>query len=171
MGELPGKVRHRHVQLGGEVLLPVGQKILFKFGGRLPMVIGTIITFGGVALMAMTSVQDLATYKLLIIVGYAMFGLDLGIYATPSTYTAVSAAPQEKAAVAAGIYKPASSLGSAIGVALLLAMFSAFPDIHQAGAAGLWLNVSFGVMALLSILFIIPRQTQAPASQPATAAK
>ncbi len=140
------------------VLLPVGQKILFIFGGRLPMVIGTIITFMGVVLMSFTSIESLATYKILVMVGYAMFGLGLGIYATPSTFTAVSAAPQEKAAVAAGIYKLASSLGGAIGVALSLAVYSAFDDIHQAGAAGLWLNVGFGAAALMSILFIIPAQ-------------
>lgn len=138
------------------ILLPVGQKILFIFGGRLPMVIGTIVTFLGVVLMSFTSIEDLSLYKLLVSVGYAMFGLGLGIYATPSTYTAVSAAPQEKAAVAAGIYKLASSMGSAIGVALSLAVYSSFTNIHEAGAAGLWLNVAFGVLALISILFIIP---------------
>ncbi|XXD07972.1 MFS transporter [Klebsiella sp. R445] len=140
------------------VLLPVGQKILFIFGGRLPMVIGTIVTFMGVMLMSFTSIDDLSLYKLLVSVGYAMFGLGLGIYATPSTYTAVSAAPQEKAAVAAGIYKLASSMGGAMGVALSLAVYSAFPDVHEAGAAGLWLNVGFGVMALISILFIVPSE-------------
>lgn len=140
------------------VLLPVGQKILFIFGGRLPMVIGTTITFLGVALMSMTSIEDLQLYKILVMAGYAMFGLGLGIYATPSTYTAISSAPQEKAAVAAGIYKLASSLGGAMGVALSLAVYSAFSDLHQAGAAGLRLNVGFGVLALLAILFIIPGQ-------------
>ncbi|WP_171034857.1 MFS transporter [Klebsiella indica] len=139
-------------------LLPVGQKILFIFGSRLPMIIGTVITFSGVILMSMTSVEDLAVYKILVMAGYAMFGLGLGIYATPSTYTAVSSAPQEKAAVAAGIYKLASSLGGAMGVALSLAVYSAFDDINQAGFAGLWLNVGFGILALLSILFVIPKQ-------------
>ncbi|QHM74505.1 Quinolone resistance protein NorB [Mixta theicola] len=141
------------------VLLPVGQKILFLFGGRLPMIIGTIVTFSGVILMSLTHIESASLYKTLVVTGYAMFGLGLGIYATPSTYTAVSSAPQEKAAVAAGIYKLASSLGGAMGVALSLAVYSAFEDVHQAGAAGLWLNVGFGVVALISILFIIPRNT------------
>jgi len=139
-------------------LLPVGQKILFKFGGRLPMIAGAIITFSGVFLMSLTGIQDTGLYKLLVIIGYALFGLGLGIYATPSTYTAISAAPHEKAAVAAGIYKLASSLGGAIGVALSLAVFSVFEDINMAGAAGLWLNVGFGVLALLAIMFIVPGQ-------------
>ncbi len=139
-------------------LLPVGQKILFIFGGKLPMIIGTIITFSGVILMSLTSIEDLGLYKILVMAGYAMFGLGLGIYATPSTFTAVSSAPQEKAGVAAGVYKLASSLGGAMGVALSLAVYSAFDDVHQAGAAGLWLNVGFGILALISILFVIPRQ-------------
>ncbi|HDX5688537.1 TPA: hypothetical protein ROS49_005393 [Escherichia coli] len=41
-------------------------------------------------------------------------------------------------------------------MALSLAVYSAFRNINTAGAAGLWLNVSFGLLALLSILFIIP---------------
>ena len=139
-------------------LLPVGQKILFLFGGKLPMIIGTLTTLSGVALMSLTGVAELAHYKLLVVIGYAMFGLGLGTYATPSTFTAVSSAPQEKAAVAAGIYKLASSLGGAMGVALSLAVYSAFSDVHQAGAAGLWLNVGFGILALLSVVFVIPGQ-------------
>ena len=122
------------------------------------MIIGTIITFSGVILMSLTSIEDLGLYKILVMAGYAMFGLGLGIYATPSTFTAVSSAPQEKAGVAAGVYKLASSLGGAMGVALSLAVYSAFDDVHQAGAAGLWLNVGFGILALISILFVIPRQ-------------
>jgi DHA2 family multidrug resistance protein-like MFS transporter len=140
------------------VLIPVGQKILFKFGGRLPMIIGTAVASIGVLLMSMTSVAELTNYKMLVMVGYALYGLGLGIYATPSTYTAVSAAPKEKAAVAAGIYKLASSLGGAIGVALSLAVFSMFPDIHEAGSVGLWLNAGFGLSALAAILFIIPSE-------------
>lgn len=141
-------------------LIPVGQKILFKFGGRLPMIAGCIICFSGVGLMSLTHVESLESYTMLVKVGYALFGFGLGVYATPSTYTAVSAAPEEKAAVAAGIYKLASSLGGAMGVALSLAVYSAFAstNIHQAGFAGLVLNVGFGLLALASIMFIMPKR-------------
>ncbi len=141
------------------ILIPIGQKILFKFGGRLPMIAGCIICFSGVGLMSLTHIESLESYSTLVKVGYALFGFGLGVYATPSTYTAVSAAPEEKAAVAAGIYKLASSLGGAIGVALSLAVYSAFAstDIHQAGLIGLLLNVGFGLLALASIMFIMPK--------------
>ena len=143
------------------VLIPVGQKILFKFGGRMPMITGCIITFTGVILMSLTHVESLETYTILVQIGYALFGIGLGVYATPSTYTAVSAAPEDKAAVAAGIYKLASSLGGAIGVALSLAVYSTYSgtNIDQAGFIGLLLNVAFGVIALFSILFIMPKKT------------
>ncbi len=145
------------------ILIPVGQKILFKFGGRLPMIAGCIICFSGVGLMSMTHIESLESYTTLVKIGYAMFGFGLGVYATPSTYTAVSAAPEEKAAVAAGIYKLASSLGGAIGVAISLAVYSPFAatDIHQAGSIGLLLNVGFGLLALASIMFIMPKNVGA----------
>ena len=114
--------------------------------------------------MSMTHVGELATYKSLVMAGYGMFGLGLGIYATPSVYTAVSAAPEEKAAVAAGIYKLASSLGGAMGVALSLATYSAWSDVDLAlaGARGLWLNMGFAILALLSILLLVPGKNRVP---------
>ncbi len=145
------------------ILIPIGQKILFKFGGRLPMIAGCIICFSGVGLMSLTHIESLESYTTLVKIGYALFGFGLGVYATPSTYTAVSAAPEEKAAVAAGIYKLASSLGGAIGVAISLAVYSPFAatDIHQAGSIGLLLNVGFGLLALASIMFIMPKNVGA----------
>jgi len=145
------------------IMIPIGQKILFKFGGRIPMIAGCIICFSGVGLMSMTHIASLESYTTLVRIGYAFFGFGLGFYATPSTYTAVSAAPEEKAAVAAGIYKLASSLGAAMGVALSLAVYSAYAstDIHQAGSAGLLLNVGFGLMALASIIIIMPKKVGA----------
>ena len=52
------------------------------------------------------------------IIGYLLFGIGLGMYATPSTDTAVDQAPDDKVGVASGLYKMASSLGNAFGVAL-----------------------------------------------------
>ena len=49
------------------------------------------------------------------IVGYLLFGTGLGLYATPSTDTAVASAPDDKSGVASGVYKMASSLGNAFG--------------------------------------------------------
>ena len=62
--------------------------------------------------MGLTFLPDFA-YTVVVFIGFALFGLGLGIYATPSTDTSVSNAPADKVGQAAGVYKMASSLGGA----------------------------------------------------------
>ena len=93
------------------------------------------------------------------IIGYLLFGLGLGIYATPSTDTAVSTAPENKAGVAAGIYKMASSLGNGFGMAISGAVYAtAIVGLGLAHGAmiALWVNVGMALVSLLAIMFLIP---------------
>lgn len=142
-------------------MIRVGEKILQKIGAKKPMVWGTIITGIGVALMALTFLPGL-TYTIVVFIGFAMFGLGLGIYATPSTDTAVSNAPDDKIGVASGIYKMASSLGGAFGVAISATVYSVILNssgIDVAATAGIVTNVIFAVIALLSIILLVPNNT------------
>ena len=137
----------------------LGEKALQKFGSRKPMVTGSFIATIGIALMAFTFVPGII-YNLLVFVGYALYGFGLGIYATPSTDTAISNAPADKIGSASGIYKMASSLGGAVGVALSSSLFNALGaqgNMEVAGSAGLMLNVAFGTIALASILLTAPK--------------
>ena len=105
-------------------MIRVGEKILQKVGAKKPMIWGGLITTFGVGLMGLTFLPDLA-YTIAVFVGFALFGLGLGIYATPSTDTSVSNAPSDKVGEAAGVYKMASSLGSAFGVAISMTAYGA----------------------------------------------
>lgn len=139
----------------------LGEKALQKFGSRKPMVTGSFIATIGIALMAFTFVPGIV-YNLLVFVGYALYGFGLGIYATPSTDTAISNAPADKVGSASGIYKMASSLGGAVGVALSSSLFNALSaqgNMEISGSAGLMLNVAFGTIALASILLTAPKAT------------
>ena len=89
-------------------MIRVGEKILQKIGAKKPMVWGGLITTFGVAIMGLTFLPDIA-YTIVVFIGFALFGLGLGIYATPSTDTSVSNAPSDKVGEAAGVYKMASS--------------------------------------------------------------
>ena len=80
--------------------------------------------------MGLTFLPDVA-YTVVVFIGFALFGLGLGIYATPSTDTAVSNAPDDKIGAASGIYKMASSLGSAFGVAISATVYAMIQ--HRAG--------------------------------------
>ncbi len=139
-------------------MIRVGEKILQKIGAKKPMLWGTILTLIGVGVMGLTFLPDVA-YTVVVFLGFALFGLGLGIYATPSTDTAVSNAPDDKIGAASGIYKMASSLGSAFGVAIsatVYAMIAANSGVDAAATAGIITNVIFAVIALLSIIFMVP---------------
>lgn len=103
------------------VMIRVGEKILQKIGARRPMLLGSTLTAIRIALMACTFVEG-TTYSILVFIGFMLFGIGLGMYATPSTDTAVTAAPSNKIGVASGIYKMASSLGGSFGVAISAAV-------------------------------------------------
>ena len=144
------------------ITIRVGEKLLQTVGARKPMLWGTLSTGIGVSLMALTMVQGTA-YFILVFIGYSLFGVGLGIYATPSTDTAMSSISDEKAGVASGIYKMASSLGGALGMAISAAVYNGVSqgEYFTKGATyGLITNILFCVLAILSIVFVIPKQTK-----------
>ncbi|TQR16557.1 MFS transporter [Psychrobacillus soli] len=139
-------------------MIRVGEKILQKIGAKKPMLWGAFLTLIGVGVMGLTFLPDVA-YTIVVFIGFALFGLGLGLYATPSTDTAVSNAPDDKIGAASGIYKMASSLGSAFGVAISATVYAMIADksgVDAAATGGIITNVVFAVIALLSILFMVP---------------
>ncbi|WP_167628470.1 MFS transporter [Listeria valentina] len=144
-------------------MIRVGEKLLQKIGARKPMIFGSLITAIGIALMAMTFLPNLI-YLIFVFVGYAFFGLGLGIYATPSTDTAVSNSPEDKVGVASGIYKMASSLGGSFGVAISATVYgviAASGNIEVAAMVGLLTNVAFCVLSLIAVIFMTPHTKKA----------
>lgn len=109
----------------------VGEKLLQRFGPRKPMIWACMIV-GLVCVLLMPTNLLVSQYKILAIVAYALFGLGLAFYATPSTDAALANLPADQAGSGAGIYKMASSLGGAIGAAISLALFTAFSGSTEA---------------------------------------
>lgn len=140
------------------ITIRIGEKLLQKMGARKPMIMGAFSTLVGIILMTLVNVKG-PLYLVLVFVGYSIFGIGLGIYATPSTDTAISSISNEKVGSASGIYKMASSLGGAIGVAISMAVFSsvAASNMQASVVLGLLVNIVFGVLSILSISFIIPK--------------
>ena len=102
----------------------VGEKLLERFGPRMPMIWGCLIT-GLAILMVSPANLLLSDYKILASVGYTLFGVGLAFYATPSTDAALSNLPAAQTGSGSSIYKMASSLGAAFGVATSAAIFTA----------------------------------------------
>jgi hypothetical protein len=70
-------------------------------------------------------------YMIVAFVGFTLFGVGLGFYATPSTDAALSNVPGDKAGTASGIYKMASSLGAAFRVAISAVLFTALSGLES----------------------------------------
>ncbi|MBK5913550.1 MFS transporter [Rhodocyclus purpureus] len=156
----------------------VGEKLLQRFGARKPMIWGCLITGLSIVLLSPANLM-LADYKVLAVIGYTLFGVGLAFYATPSTDAALSALPPAQAGSGAGIYKMASSLGAAFGVAISAAIFTALsanPEsinwlegvitfvgrqdnlaVRQAAMIALAFNVFLILAAIISIMLTIPK--------------
>lgn len=149
-------------------MIRVGEKILQRVGAKKPMIWGGLIATTGVALMGLTFLSDFI-YTIVVFSGFALFGLGLGIYATPSTDTSVSHAPADKIGAAAGVYKMASSLGSAFGVAISATVYGSIADVSTLEAAATWgiiVNVIFGVLSILSVIMLVPGHVGREAGEP-----
>ncbi len=156
----------------------VGEKLLQRFGARKPMIWGCLITALAILFLSPANLL-LKDYEILAIIGYTLFGVGLAFYATPSTDAALSSLPESQAGAGSGIYRMASSLGAAFGVAISAAIFSALSEgtdsarwmegvitfygrqdnlqIRSAAMIALLFNVLMVAVAILSIMLTIPR--------------
>jgi MFS transporter, DHA2 family, multidrug resistance protein len=156
----------------------VGEKLLQRFGPRKPMLWGCLVT--GLAILFLSPANLLLKdYRILAIIGYTLFGTGLAFYATPSTDAALSNLPEGQAGAGSGIYKMASSLGAAFGVAISATIFTTLSSgtdsarwmegvitfygrqdnlaVRAAAMIALMFNVFMVCVAILSIMLTIPR--------------
>src|SRR5690625_732400 len=154
----------------------VGEKLLQKFGPRRPMLWGSTITGIGILLCSPTFLL-IEQYIVTTVIGFTLFGIGLGFYATPSTDAALTNVPEDQIGAASGIYKMASSLGNAIGVAISAAIYVAAQNVNPelldqldifigrqdnvalrfGGAIGLLFNVLLVGLAIASIILTVPK--------------
>jgi MFS transporter, DHA2 family, multidrug resistance protein len=159
----------------------VGEKLLRRFGPRKPMIWGCLIVGISVLLLLPTNLMT-GTYKVLAVISYTLFGIGLAFYATPSTDAALSNLPEDQAGAGSGIYKMASSLGAALGVAISSGIFvglsavdtpSSILDkvirfegrqdniaIRNAAIIALLFNLAMVIVAIIAIMKTIPKQKE-----------
>jgi DHA2 family multidrug resistance protein-like MFS transporter len=151
-------------------LIRVGEKTLQRVGARKPMMLGLTLLGIGVLLLAQTWVQPRLPYLAVAFVGFSLFGIGLGFFATPAVDTAMGNAPLEKAGIAGGIFKMASSLGASMGVAIGLAIAYGFWPTGAAArqtasdhawrvgtAAGLAFVFAMMVISFLAVAVAVPK--------------
>jgi DHA2 family multidrug resistance protein-like MFS transporter len=142
------------------------------------MIWGCIITGIAIAFLMPTNLL-LADYRNVAVIGYTLFGVGLAFYATPSTDAALSSLPMNQSGSGSGIYKMASSLGAALGVAISGAIFTALSgsaervrwldgvityqgrqdnlSVREAAIVALGFNLLMVVVAIISIMVTVPK--------------
>ncbi|WP_412518230.1 MFS transporter [Staphylococcus simulans] len=141
------------------IMIRVGEKIMQKLGAKRPMLYGSLLNAAGMLLIALTFLPT-GLYVVSSVMGYLLFGLGLGMYATPSTDTAVTSAPDNKVGTASGIYKMASSLGNAFGIAIsgtIYAVVSESVNLQVGAMAGIGFNILLGLIAFVAVLILVPK--------------
>ncbi len=168
------------------VFIRLGEKLLQILGPRRAMIIGCAIAGVAIACLLPSNLMQ-AQYLWFAIVGYTLYGIGVGIYATPSTDTALATLPDSMGGAGAGLYKMSSTIGGAFGLAISSAIYLGFRGQaslgeeritwldsiiefvgrqdnvanRQAAMIALLVNVLMMVIAVISIAVTVPKEQKA----------
>ncbi len=130
---------------------PLSGRLIARFGARELMSAGMLCGLGGV--LVLTRVEVDSPYALLL-AGYLLFGIALGLVYAPMSTAAMAAMPAEKAGIASGVLAMDRVLAGAIGLAATGAVFHALQvggdPFSDALAGSTWVPV--GLCALGAML-------------------
>jgi EmrB/QacA subfamily drug resistance transporter len=172
-------VRGHSAILSGLMILPVTVPMVFispfsgrligRFGARRLMTGGMV--FGVTGLLVLTRVDASSSYGL-ILAGYLLFGIALGLVYAPMSTAAMAAMPGEKVGIASGVLAMDRVLAGAVALAATGAVFHALlGDNHSfadAVATSTWVVVALSVVgAALTWAFV--RDVKPAGPEPAVA--
>ena len=133
------------------LLSPFSGRLIAKFGPRALMTFGMAV--GTAGLLVLTQVDATTSYGVLV-VGYVLFGVALGLVYAPMSTAAMAAMPGDKVGIASGVLSMVRLLAGAVALAGTGAIFHALLGSGHSFAGSLagstWLPV--GLMALGAIL-------------------
>ena len=115
------------VYLPGTVLVALITPFSGWLGGRLKERLNLVIfagaVVGGISVIPLMFLGDQNTFLNTMFPVSLLRGLGIGLFMSPSTLAAVSALPPEKGGLASGIFTMSRQLGTALGVAMLSAVY------------------------------------------------
>jgi MFS family permease len=170
-------VRGHSPILSGLMILPVTVPMVFispfsgrliaRFGARRLMTAGMLCGLGG--LLVLTFLDADSPYGLLL-VGYLLFGIALGLVYAPMSTAAMAAMPREKAGIASGVLAMDRVLAGAVALAATGAVFHALlGDGHSFAAAvagSTWIAVALCALGAILTYAYVRDPGQPPAGEP-----
>jgi len=130
---------------------PFSGRLIAKFGVRRLMTFG--MALGLVGLIVLTQIDSTTSYGVLL-VGYLLFGLAMGLVYAPMSTAAMAAMPGDKVGIASGVLSMDRCVAGAVALAGMGAIFHALLGSGHGFAGSLagstWLLV--GMLAVGTIL-------------------
>ncbi|MDP9806163.1 DHA2 family multidrug resistance protein-like MFS transporter [Trueperella bonasi] len=161
--------------------ITTGEKLMKSKGYRIPMLAGAVLVALSVVLLMFTNLM-VSQYVVVAVVAFSIYGVGLALFATPTTTAALNSLPQDIVGAGSGILKMASSLGSAIGLAISSTVFTTFAQrgtgseivgriieytgtqenlaVRQAGTIALFTLLVGAIVAIIAVWFLIPSRKE-----------
>lgn len=115
------------------LISPFSGRLIARFGARGLMTVG--MTFGTLGLLVLTQIDADSSYGLLL-AGYLLFGIALGLVYAPMSTAAMAAMPREKVGIASGVLAMDRVMAGAVALAATGAAFHALlGDGHSFAAS------------------------------------
>jgi EmrB/QacA subfamily drug resistance transporter len=149
---------------------PLAGRLIARFGARDLMTVGMLCGLAG--LVILTQITKTSGY-LLVLPGFLLFGVALGLVYAPMSSAAMAAMPREKSGIASGVLAMNRVLAGAVALAVTGAVFQDLLPTHGfalALASSSWVLVGLlGVCTVLTWLFVrsapaAPQDKAIPAS-------
>ena len=147
---------------------PLAGRLIARFGARGLMTVGMLCGLAG--LVVLTQITDTSGYGLLL-PGYLLFGIALGLVYAPMSTAAMAAMPREKTGIASGVLAMDRVLAGALALAVTGAVFQSLVDDQSfalALAHSTWVLV--GLLAVGTVLtWLFVRSAPGPSPDSAVA--
>jgi EmrB/QacA subfamily drug resistance transporter len=114
--------------------LGISAKMVMRFGTRLPLAAGLLLTAAGLALFALSPADG--SFALHVLPGMTLLGIGCGMAMNPVLLVAMSEVEQSESGLASGVVNTAFMMGGALGLAVLASLAAARTEsLVAAGAA------------------------------------
>lgn len=137
------------------LISPLAGRLIARFGARDLMTVGMLCGLAGVVIL--TQITKTSGY-LLVLPGFLLFGVALGLVYAPMSSAAMAAMPREKSGIASGVLAMNRVLAGAVALAVTGAVFQDLLPTHGfalALASSNWVLVGLiGVCTVLTFLFV-----------------
>lgn len=163
------------------LFITTGEKMMKSLGYRIPMTLGATLVATAVVLLMFTNLL-VSQYAIIAVIAFSLYGTGLAFFATPTTTAALNSLSSDIVGAGSGILKMASSLGSAIGLAVASTVFTMFSQdgsgseivgriieytgeqsnlaVRQAGTIALATLLIGAIIAIIAIWFLVPSRKE-----------